>query len=122
MLELKPPFGQGFYEPKVTVDGQHLPAGWNTNVYTVPAGPHRLVVGTRHPVWDAQAHFVAEVTAEQRTVVHYTGPASKFTSGAMGYTEQPRPGRWVWFLIAGLILLIVVLALAIAWVAITFSQ
>lgn len=121
VLHLRPPFAN-IYRPRVVIDGRGLPAHWGTNVFTVPAGTRRIEVGTERVVLSSKAVLIARVPAGERTDVFYTGPATKFSAGAIGFTEQPQPGRGVWFLIGGLILLVVVLALLIAGVALFLSR
>lgn len=75
---------RGMVTPVVTINGWPVPAHWDANVLTAPAGRHRIQVGMRYLWTQAPIEFDADVTVGQQTVVHYTGPWSPAREG------QPR--------------------------------
>lgn len=87
---------RGMVTPVVTINGWPVPAHWDANVLTAPAGRHRIQVGMRYLWTQAPIEFDADVTVGQQTVVHYTGPWSLLVKGSLGYTPQRPHGRWIW--------------------------
>ncbi|MBA3529880.1 MAG: hypothetical protein H0T91_11355 [Propionibacteriaceae bacterium] len=119
VLNLRKPSGWGagsVISPSVRIDGYPAPARWEQNVYTVPAGQRNVAVESRYMWTFGQQQLNVNVAPGQTLEVHYTGPALTFMAGAMGYEPQQRPGRIGVWLILGIPIGLLLLALLIALV------
>jgi hypothetical protein len=118
VLNLRRPMGLGstaLISPGVTIDGFPAPARWERNFYPVPAGRRTITVESRY-LWPyGRQQLAVDVAPGQSVEIHYSGPMMSFGAGAMGFTEQPRPGRVAFGIILAmsLALLLIVLLLII---------
>jgi hypothetical protein len=117
VLNLRKPMGLGsaaLISPGVTIDGFPAPARWERNFYPVPAGRRTVAVESRY-LWPyGKQQQVFDVAPGQTVEVHYSGPLVSFGAGAMGFTEQPRPGKLTfWLILAIPIALVVAIFVAI---------
>ncbi|MFV0453027.1 MAG: hypothetical protein ACK5LS_12450 [Propioniciclava sp.] len=101
--------------PSVKLNGVLINAQYGDNVYTVPAGQHRIEI---HQQWIrqyGQADIVATVPENGSAQVFYATPWHQFTTGSIGYERQSKKG--VGFLI-GLIAFLVLVVLSPVLIAI----
>lgn len=116
VAHLRKPIGaMGMITPRLSIDGYPAPAQWGPNAYPVAPGRH-LVKGSANYLWEfGGAEQVVEVLPGQTVAVHYTPPLLTFIGGRMGFSEQPRAGMAVfWMIMAIPILIVLVSVIAIA--------
>ena len=112
VAHLRKPFGAlGMITPRLTIDGYPAPAQWGPNAYPVAPGRH-LVTGSANYLWEfGTAEQVVEINPGQSVDLHYSPPLITFIGGRMGFSEQPRPGTAVFWVIIAIPILIFLVTL-----------
>ncbi|MGG5260224.1 hypothetical protein [Phycicoccus avicenniae] len=98
--------------PTVVVSGHPVRARFGTQDVPVWAGPNRVEAHAQWMRRYGQASLEFDVPPGGVVPVHYAVPWHQFTRGAMGHEKQTRPGAWVFGVLIGVPLLLVVLAVA----------
>jgi hypothetical protein len=98
--------------PAVSVNGYRVPAQYGDNVIPVHAGPNRVDVSCQWLMTYGQATLETQVPPGGQVAVYYAAPLHQFSRGAIGFERQKRPGVLGFWLLLGVIVL-VVLALVI---------
>ena len=100
--------------PKVTFNNWPVPASYGLNVIPVPPGPLRIHCYAQWMRQYGQATLDVDVPPGQTVPVFYAAPMHQFTTGAIGHTQQKRPGVAVFWAILGVPLLLVLLIIVLA--------
>jgi hypothetical protein len=100
---------------RVTIDGRTADANWGTLPVDLPVGQHQIAIRTRY-IWDyGPAQAVVPVGPGQQVPVYYRAPILPYgMAGAIGPTPQKTPWVAVYWVLIGVVFLIVILVVLAA--------
>lgn len=98
--------------PTVRLNGYPVATSYGVNALAVPAGRWRIEVHCQWLRQFGQAELEVDVAPGQHVPVFYAAPMHQFTRGSIGLEQQKRRG--VWFFVALMVVLGLVVALLIA--------
>lgn len=118
VLNLRKPFGaMGMISPSATIDGFPVTVQWGRNAIPAPIGVRHVSVAA-HYLWTyGRASRPVTVEPGRPVEAFYSPPLLTFIGGAMGLTEQRRPGAKaliVMLVILGALLLLSVIGAVLA--------
>jgi hypothetical protein len=113
VLELRKPSGGAMMmSPLITIDGFPARAQWGRNAYPAPAGRRHVRIST-HYLWEyGTAEADVDVLPGRSSELHYSGPLITFMGGSIGQGRQPRRGQVVFWILMGVVLLMLLLVVA----------
>ena len=101
------PMTSSLITPAVSINGYRVPAQYGENVIPVHAGPTRVDVSCQWLKEFGQATLQADVPPGGQVVAFYAAPMHQFSRGAIGLEKQRRPGMLGFWLLLGVVVLVV---------------